>query len=78
MSGSRSWRAPVGVLLAVVAYAAAMPTWAADVPVDSNPTAGAIAEIIITAQKRSENLQSVPLSIAAFTNESLAEAGVED
>ena len=78
MSGSRSWRARVGALLAVVAYSAAMPTWAADVPVDSSPTSGAIAEIIITAQKRSENLQSVPLSIAAFTNESLAEAGVED
>ena len=78
MSGTRSWRAPVGALLAVVVYAAAMPTWAADVPVDSSPTSGAIAEIIITAQKRSEHLQSVPLSIAAFTNESLAEAGVED
>ena len=42
------------------------------------PVAGVISDIVVTAQKRAENLQSVPLSIAAFGSESLAETGVQD
>lgn len=37
-----------------------------------------LAEIIVTAQKRSESLEKVPLSIVAVTGETLAESGVED
>jgi iron complex outermembrane recepter protein len=39
---------------------------------------GSIGEIIVTAQKRSENVQSVPISITAFTAESLASRGISD
>ncbi|WP_340317377.1 TonB-dependent receptor [Rhizorhabdus argentea] len=35
-----------------------------------------IEEIVVTAQKRSENLQDVPISIQAFNNSSLERAGV--
>lgn len=37
-----------------------------------------IAEIVVTAQKRAENVQDVPLSITAFSGETLAAAGIED
>ncbi|MGO9991850.1 MAG: TonB-dependent receptor [Steroidobacteraceae bacterium] len=45
---------------------------------DVQSTPGALDEIIVTAEKRSENLQKVPLSIVAYTAEALAETGVED
>jgi outer membrane receptor protein involved in Fe transport len=40
--------------------------------------AGALDEIIVTAEKHTESLQKVPLSIVAYTAETLAETGVED
>ncbi|MDE2437259.1 MAG: TonB-dependent receptor, partial [Sphingomonadales bacterium] len=43
---------------------------AADSPADAN-------EIIVTAQKRAENLQSVPISIAAFNEQKLTNANVQ-
>jgi outer membrane receptor protein involved in Fe transport len=39
---------------------------------------GTLQDIIVTAEKRSESLQKVPLSIVAYTSESLAELGVQD
>src|SRR5882762_6951853 len=40
--------------------------------------AGTLEDIIVTAEKRSESLEKVPLSIVAYTSESLAELGVQD
>jgi iron complex outermembrane recepter protein len=39
---------------------------------------GGIAEIIVTAQRRDENLQSVPLSVSAFNAEQLKKQGTND
>src|ERR1700733_14405261 len=39
---------------------------------------GVLEDIVVTAEKRSESLQKVPLSVVAFTAETLAETGVED
>ncbi|QMW23267.1 TonB-dependent receptor [Sandaracinobacteroides saxicola] len=39
---------------------------------------GAIADIVVTAQRREESLQRVPLSITAVTGEALREANVTD
>ncbi|HWW30922.1 MAG TPA: Plug domain-containing protein, partial [Steroidobacteraceae bacterium] len=36
----------------------------------------AIAEVIVTAQRRSENIQDVPISIRAFTAETLEQLNV--
>lgn len=38
---------------------------------------GGLAEIVVTAQRRSENLQEVPLSVTAFTADSLREQGID-
>ena len=41
-------------------------------------TQGGIKDIVVTARKRSENLQKVPIAITAFTPEALAEKGITD
>lgn len=48
---------------------------AATVPDDrSTPSEGALDEIVVIAQKRSENLQDVPIAISAVSGETLAAA----
>ena len=44
--------------------------------VDAN--AQALEEVIVTAQKREQSLQDVPIAVAAFSNEMLQKAGVKD
>lgn len=38
----------------------------------------ALEEIVVTAQKRSESLQDVPVAVSAFTGESMKQMGVDD
>ena len=45
-------------------------------PADSASSSGALQEIIVTAQKRAEKLNDVPLSITAATGEQLQELGI--
>jgi iron complex outermembrane recepter protein len=40
--------------------------------------AGGISEIIVTAQRREENLQDVPISVSAFGAEEIAQKGLTD
>jgi len=61
----------------------AAPAWAAgqDAPAPAGQDAAqaddqGVADIIITANRRSENLQDVPISVAAFTGETLKTQGV--
>ena len=42
------------------------------------PQAAQLEEVIVTAQKREESLQKVPLSVVAFSSTTLAETGVQD
>lgn len=39
---------------------------------------GGIADIVVTAQRRSENLQNVPIAITALSSETLAASGIND
>ena len=48
-----------------------------DVPTDA-PDPADDSEIVVTAQKRGENIQDVPISIAAFSDETLEQANVLD
>ncbi|WP_219894216.1 TonB-dependent receptor [Aquisediminimonas profunda] len=38
---------------------------------------GGLAEIVVTAQKRGENLQKVPIAVSAFSGEALATKGIQ-
>ena len=58
-------RMPAFTALALV-VAAPVNSWAATSPPD---------EIVVTARKREESLQDVPISITAFTAEKLRESG---
>lgn len=42
------------------------------------PDSGGIQEIIVTAQKRDQNVQDVPVSITAFTSQNLQERNIVD
>lgn len=37
-----------------------------------------LEEVVVTARKRSENLQDVPMAVSAFSNDALKNAGVDD
>ena len=47
-------------------------------PAAPGDTNGKVEEIVVTAQRRGERLQSVPVSVSAFTAKTLAAAGVND
>ena len=64
---------------------AAVPAGAQDAPATPDAAAaeetaseGGLGEIIVTAQKRSQNLQDVPAAISAFSSEDLAARGVSE
>ena len=66
------WRAAT----AIAALSWAMQSNAQEATDTSN--SGRVEEIIVTAQKRSENLQDVPVSVSAFTETRLANAGIKN
>src|SRR5882672_201894 len=69
-----AWRAIVSMLggsLFVAATAAA-----ADEPPVGDRGESELAEIVVTAQKRAENLQNVPIAMQAYSGDQLQKAGV--
>jgi|TARA_R110002049_G_scaffold12487_6_gene55863 iron complex outermembrane receptor protein len=50
----------------------------ASAPSEASPSGGGFGEIIVTANKRSENLQKVPISMSAYSGEQLERLGVTD
>lgn len=70
--------------ISVIGCMSVSPVMAQDGGVPTSPTqptdsdAGQIAEIIVTAQRRAENLQSVPIAVTAATSEKLEVAGIRD
>ncbi|HWA64198.1 MAG TPA: TonB-dependent receptor [Caulobacteraceae bacterium] len=56
----------------------AMPALAAEAATDTAPAVTAVEEVTVTAQKREENIQDVPLSIMAVSGKTLAANGVND
>ncbi len=75
----RSWRAMALASAATITTLAA-PTLAAPVPATTTAAAvdDGVADIIVTAQRREESLQSVPLSIVAIGKEQLRNADVTE
>ncbi|WP_426185970.1 TonB-dependent receptor [Rhizorhabdus sp. FW153] len=65
----------------IVAVLASAPVFAQDTAAQSeaaDANDGGIAEIIVTAQRRGESQQDVPIAIAAFSDDSLAKAGIRN
>ena len=62
------------LLLAAVAPAWA---WSQDAPVDSAQT-GPLEEVTVTATRHEESMSKVPISISAFTEESIDTKGIRD
>ncbi|MDB5675772.1 MAG: TonB-dependent receptor, partial [Sphingomonas bacterium] len=69
-------------VLSGVAFGALIISGAAQAQTQAPPpatdTAPVVADIIVTAQKRSENLQDVPIAITAITGQSLRDGRIDD
>jgi iron complex outermembrane receptor protein len=68
----------IAIAVAVALSGASLPARAADESNAASPesSAGALDEIVVTANKREENLQEVPLAVTAISREALQAAGV--
>jgi iron complex outermembrane receptor protein len=66
-------RQGVALVLAIVGVTALGSSWAADVA--NQPV---LTEIIVTAQKRAQNIQDVPISVIALSAQQLKDGGVSD
>lgn len=64
------------VSLASLAIAIAVPAYAQDQAPAAQESTGGIQEIVVTAQKRAEDVQDVPIAITAFSSEALQERAV--
>lgn len=67
----------LGLLAASAIVAPATVSRAQNGPAATGQDAGAIEEIVVTAQRRSENLQDVPVAVTAVSGEALAAKGVQ-
>jgi iron complex outermembrane receptor protein len=73
-SSSIPLRRAVTLALAISGAMATGYTWADE----ATGAAPELEEIIVTAQKRSENIQDVPISVIAVSSQALQDAGVKD
>jgi iron complex outermembrane receptor protein len=85
MQMSRNGTRYIGSAIGVMAMAATFPAASQVTPVAQAPDPGApspqsagIADIIVTAQKRSENLQRTPAAVTALSGDSLVQSGTAD
>jgi outer membrane receptor protein involved in Fe transport len=72
---STNHRLATAVALALTPLLVCQAARAADAPAEANRAAPGLEEIIVTAQKRSERLIDVPIAIAAFGDQALADTG---
>src|SRR5215469_3398519 len=64
-----------GIPVAATLLAAVPAAYAADQP---ETAAGGLQEVVVTAQKRTENLQSVPISVQVFDTQRLEQLGISN
>ena len=67
----------VGFTVPVRADGAAPAAQGTGAPQEVAPTSGVLEEVVVTARRREENLQTVPVSVTAFSASALAERDVE-
>src|SRR5512135_3663521 len=68
-------RSQIGVAVATALAVAAPRAHAAAMPAESS-SSGALEEVIVTARKREENLQTVPLSVDVLTQKDISNLGI--
>ena len=66
------------MILSHIRRFAAAPLTLVALALASPPAWSQLEEIVVTARKQEERLQDVPLAVAAFSNEQLAERGARD
>lgn len=67
-----------GVLAAILAFAAPLAAQAQDAPAPAAEEESVLDEVLVTARRREENLQDVPLSVTAYSQEALSERRITD
>ncbi|GAA0759880.1 iron complex outermembrane receptor protein [Erythromicrobium ramosum] len=74
------FKSAFAVGVSIIAMGVALPAHAQDGSADAEPAAdtGGINEIIVTSQRREENLQDVPISVSAFTADQVLARGITD
>lgn len=77
MQHSSKLRQALALGASAVAIAAAAPAVAQQRPASSAASAGTISELVVTAQRREENIQSVPIAVSAFSEENLKTQRIE-
>lgn len=71
------WKNFAAILLTSTAMAVAAPALA-QAAADAEQNDGGIAEIVVTAQKRAESAQDVPIAISVFSGDALSERAVNN
>ena len=61
-----------------IAMLACIPVFAQTQAQVSGTSGNTLEEVVVTAQKREQNIQNVPIAISAFTTETLREKAVTD
>ena len=61
---------------AIAPFAFGAPVLAADQAATANPSNATLQEVVVSAQRRSENLQTVPIAVTAVSAETLAQHNV--
>jgi len=73
----RSMRYPMMVAVSTLAFASAAPAFAAD-QAPATSTGLTSDDIVVTARRREESIQSVPVAVQAFSGETLVKQNVHD
>ena len=78
MRNSLRIRAIYGSCAAIVAFGMAMPAWAQNAPAPAVQPAeeAGTGDIVVTAQRKEESLQKVPVAIIAFSQKTLTEKSI--
>ena len=67
---------PIGLAVASIVAAASTPVFAQTAAAPA-ADANTLQEIVVTAEKREESVNKIPMSITAVTGQALADAGVK-
>jgi outer membrane receptor protein involved in Fe transport len=77
MQHTRNLRCALALGVCAAAIATAAPAFAQQRATASAAAVGTIEELIVTAQRREQSIQSVPIAVSAFSNEALKEQRID-